>query len=141
MIAILTDRGSRESQGAQADGDALWIPEAELESVSGFRLEPRGACRGDVCVPIPTDRESEFVRGSQATRSLNLAALARHRGQPVLRTQTGDVWSIGESSDDRRAALASLEAPDFELPDPDGRPHRLSDHRGKKVLIVSWASW
>jgi len=32
-------------------------------------------------------------------------------------------------------------APDFALPDPSGRVHRLSDHRGKKVLLVTWASW
>ena len=30
---------------------------------------------------------------------------------------------------------------DVGLPDLDGRPHRLSDHRGKKVLLVTWASW
>ena len=45
-------------------------------------------------------------------------------------------------------AIASLEAAgasgisvDFTLPDLAGRPHRLSDHRGKKVLLVAYASW
>ena len=33
------------------------------------------------------------------------------------------------------------EAPDFTLPDAAGRLHRLSEHRGKKVLLVTWASW
>ena len=32
-------------------------------------------------------------------------------------------------------------APDFTLPDLDGRPHTLSGHRGKKILLVAWASW
>jgi peroxiredoxin len=32
-------------------------------------------------------------------------------------------------------------APAFALPDLDGRRHRLSDHRGNKVLLVTWASW
>jgi peroxiredoxin len=41
----------------------------------------------------------------------------------------------------RRAAMASLQAPDFGLPDLDGRRHRLSDYRGKKVLLAAWASW
>jgi hypothetical protein len=40
-----------------------------------------------------------------------------------------------------RDALRSLEAPDFSLPDVAGRMHALSDHRGKKVLLVTWASW
>jgi len=37
--------------------------------------------------------------------------------------------------------LRSLEAPDFTLPDLDGKLHSLSDYRGKKVLLMSWASW
>ena len=37
--------------------------------------------------------------------------------------------------------LASSEAPDFELPDLDGRMHQLSDYRGRRVFLVAWASW
>ena len=32
-------------------------------------------------------------------------------------------------------------APDFALPDREGKLVRLSDFKGKKVLIVTWASW
>jgi peroxiredoxin len=35
----------------------------------------------------------------------------------------------------------SLQAPDFALTDLDGRTRRLSDQRGKKTLLVTWASW
>jgi hypothetical protein len=56
-------------------------------------------------------------------------------------SEAGDVWVLGQAARDRSTALASLEAPDFALPDPSGRVHRLSDHRGKKVLLVTWASW
>jgi len=42
---------------------------------------------------------------------------------------------------DRAAALDSGEAPDFTLPDLDGKLHSLSDHRGKKVLLIAYASW
>jgi hypothetical protein len=59
----------------------------------------------------------------------------------VLHSAHGDVWVLGESAQQRAAALASLEAPDFTLPDVNGRMHRLSDYRGKKVLLVTWASW
>jgi peroxiredoxin len=34
-----------------------------------------------------------------------------------------------------------LEAPDFTLPDIDGQLHSLSDFLGKKVFLVTWASW
>ena len=32
-------------------------------------------------------------------------------------------------------------APNFTLPDLNGRVHSLADFRGKKVLLVTWASW
>jgi hypothetical protein len=50
-------------------------------------------------------------------------------------------WCIGESSEARKRTLQSLNAPDFTLPDLDGRMHSLSQYRGKKVFLVSWASW
>ncbi|MCC7122956.1 MAG: redoxin domain-containing protein [Gammaproteobacteria bacterium] len=37
--------------------------------------------------------------------------------------------------------MMSLEAPDFTLPDLDGRLHSLSDYRGKKVFLFSWGSY
>jgi peroxiredoxin len=32
-------------------------------------------------------------------------------------------------------------APDFTLTDLDGTPHKLSDYRGKDVILVFWATW
>ena len=72
---------------------------------------------------------------------VDLAAVWRHLGHPVAHDQASAVWALGEGATERAAALRSLEAPDFTLPDVAGRPHSLSDHRGKKVLLVSWASW
>ena len=45
------------------------------------------------------------------------------------------------SAAERAKTLSSLEAPDFTLPDLDGRLHSLSEQRGKKVLLVAYASW
>lgn len=33
------------------------------------------------------------------------------------------------------------DAPDFELPDIGGGRHRLSDYRGKVVMVNFWATW
>jgi hypothetical protein len=62
-------------------------------------------------------------------------------GRPVASDASGAVWALGESASARNGALQSLEAPDFALPDLDGRMHRLSEHLGKRVMVVSWASW
>ena len=42
---------------------------------------------------------------------------------------------------DAQTRMLTLSAPDFELPDLAGHMHRLSDHRGKKVFLLAWASW
>jgi len=125
--------------GAKPEGDSLWLSAADLTKASGWALKPEGACMGDVCIPIPPAREAEFVR--EGGRTFNLAALARHRSQPVVHDDKNGVWYFGEAAATRRETLASLEAPDFELPDLDGKMHRLSDYRGKKVLLAAWASW
>lgn len=36
---------------------------------------------------------------------------------------------------------ARVEAPEFALPDLEGRMHRLSDDRGRVMLINFWATW
>jgi AhpC/TSA family protein len=124
---------------ATAEGPDLWMPSGELHAATGWELRPEGACRGDVCVPIPRGRESEFLRERPAR--FNLAALARLLGQPVVHEDAHGVWSFGESADARSEAMRSLRAPDFTLPDLEGRLHSLTDYRGKKVFLVFWASW
>ncbi len=118
---------------AEARGEDLWLAPSELERV-GWQLKPEGLCRGPLCVPIPPARKAEFVRADGA---VNLAALARHRGQAVVHDEAGSVWACGPAGE----ARGSLVAPDFTLPDLDGRLHSLSQFRGRKVLLNSWASW
>ena len=38
-------------------------------------------------------------------------------------------------------AQASAETVDFTLPDLEGKPHKLSDYRGKWVVVNYWATW
>jgi hypothetical protein len=66
---------------------------------------------------------------------------AEAEGRPVAVDPEEGAAYLGVPAGARAAALASLEAPDFTLPDLDGRLHSLSEHRGKKVLLVAYASW
>ena len=122
---------------APPEGDDLWLASEELAAATGWELKPAGLCQADRCVPIPHGREDELVRGTH----VNLAALARLLEQPVLRDATHAVWYVSDAAPARRAAAQSLQAPNFTLPDLDGRLHSLADYRGKKVFLVSWASW
>jgi len=137
MITLLRDGGAHAVAGGRTDGDALWLPVDAAEAASGWQLKPEGLCRGDVCVPVPPGEADAFVGDGE----VNIAAFWRRMGKPLAASDNGTVWALGEGAADRAAALDSLEAPDFELPDLAGQHHRLSDHRGRKVLLTTWASW
>jgi hypothetical protein len=137
MLTLLTESGEHTLPGVEASTTALWCPAREAEAATGWVAKPEGLCKGEACVPLPAGRARELVDGGR----INLAALWRHLGQPAVRSERGHVWVLTESARERKAVLASLEAPDFALPDPSGRMHRLSDYRGKKVFLVTWASW
>ena len=124
--AIVVDRTS-------VDAEALWIQKADLPSINGFELKPQGACREDICIPIPRP----MLRGTQ----FNLTAFAQRIGQRVVADPAMRVWSFGEIPVVRGAFLESRIAPEFSVPDRKGVPVRLSKFRGKKVLVVTWASW
>ena len=66
---------------------------------------------------------------------------AREGGRPVALDEAERVAYLGVSAEERGRRLASLEAPEFTLPDLDGRSHSLSDHRGVKVFLVAYGSW
>ena len=137
MITVLTDTRTIELPAGRVEGERLWLSNAELESATGWSSRTEGLCRGEVCVPVPSARARELRRGEQ----IDVAALWRHLGQPLAHSADGRAWVLGTAAVDRAAALRSLTAPDFSLPDRSGRRHSLSEHRGKKMLLVSWASW
>jgi hypothetical protein len=85
-------------------------------------------------VPIPPSAKARFVDGTR----VNVATLAAQLRRPVVLDDAHGVVSIGPEPGSR---LVGGEAPDFTLPDFDGVLHSLSQYRGKKVVIISWASW
>jgi hypothetical protein len=120
---------------ATLDGGSVRIAADALRDALGWELKPEGLCRGDACVPV-TDRGA-LVHDD----GLDLAAFAAVLQRPLALDAAEGAAALGTATADRASALASLEAPDFALPDLDGTIHRLSEHRGKKVLLVAYASW
>jgi len=119
--------------------DDLWVTLADLKLATGFVIKPQGVCRDELCFPIPKARSSAFLSKQQSTTWFNLSEFARLLRQPIAREK--EVWYIGPRPDEQNAFIGSLIAPDFKLPDMNGKPHSLSEFRGKKVLLLTWASW
>jgi hypothetical protein len=137
MPTLLHDQRQTELPDDCADGDALWLDAAAIERSTGWSWKPEGLCHGGLCVPLPPAQNSELVRGGR----LNLAAMWRRSGQPVVHDSASRHWVLGTGAAQRGAALATLQAPDFALPDLQGREHRLSQYRGRKMFLATWASW
>jgi hypothetical protein len=111
------------------------LPPAALKSALGWELKPQGLCKDERCVPVAGRTDLVTDAG------VDLAGLAELLSRPVAIDTDERVAYVGTSAGDRSAQLASLAAPDFTLPDLTGRRHSLSDHRGKKVFLVAYASW
>ena len=122
------------------DGDGLWLSLSDLTAATGWKLKPEGACLEEICIPLPDGQRGRFLRGDGAETRFNLAALANHVGQPVIHDAKHDLWYFGTEWAGGEGP-STRTAPDFTLPDTEGRMHSLSDQRGKKVLLATWASW
>lgn len=109
--------------------ESLSIPVDTFERCTGWAIKPEGACKGDVCVPL----------GELDGAELDVQALAGRLNMPLIHDERHRLWCLGPESGGR--VLTSVEAPDFELPDLDGKPFRLRSLLGRKVLLVAWASW
>jgi hypothetical protein len=136
MTVILTDTGPHEVSAGPGEPDQLWLSADSAEAVTGWNLKPEGLCKGDICLPVPAEAD-KYVRDE----AINLAAFWQRMDKPLAHSADGDVWALGEAASDRHGNLTSVEAPDFSLPDIDGNLHSLSDYRGKKVFLATWASW
>ena len=135
MVTVLTETNATEV--AAELGESLWLRTTDVTAITGWSMKPEGFCKDDVCVPTPSGRTNNFVQGD----AINVSAFWDLMGKPVVRSANADVWLLAEGSSERNHALLSLEAPDFTLPDLDGNLHSLSDFRGKRVLLITWASW
>jgi len=125
---------------SESSGD-LWITTADLTRATRFVIKPQGVCRDELCFPLPKGRKAAFVSKKGAVTWFNLSEFARLIKQPVVADQKNGIWYFGARASERNGYLASLEAPNFTLPDLNGKLHSLADFRGKKVLLVTWASW
>jgi hypothetical protein len=104
---------------------SLAEPPAEFERRTGWTIEPRGACRGDMCVPL--------------SEPFDVRQLADRLGMALVHDAEHDLWALGPDSEGHVLSVAEL--PDIVLPDRNGRDFALRSLRGTKVFMIAWASW
>ena len=131
----LIDETRPHALDAVVRGDAIRVAPDAVARALGWKLKPQGLCRDDTCIPV-RERDALLDRDG-----IDLATLALLLDRPLAVDGAEGVAVLGTSAGTRAARLGSLEAPDFTVPDLDGRPHSLADQRGRKVLLIAWASW
>ena len=109
----------------------LDIDPKDFESRTGWAIKPEGACKGEVCVPLPA--------GTASGAKLHAQMLSERLGMPLIHDADAKVWCLGPEAMGR--ALTTARAPELVLPDYQGTQFHLSSLRGQKVLIVTWSSW
>jgi hypothetical protein len=112
----------------------LKVDEHEFEARTGWAIKPEGACKAEVCVPLPPAARLDDGR-------LDASVLSERLGMPLVADGTHGLWALGPETAVTGRALTSAVAPELVLPDHDGNPFRLSSLHGQKVLLVAWASW
>jgi hypothetical protein len=106
------------------------VPTEEFERETGWQIKPEGACKGDVCIPLPQPPGA----------SVDVVEVATAMGLPVVTEEQHGLTAIGPESLGNRA-LTTAAAPELELPDLAGNPFRLSSLRGQKIVVYAWAPY
>jgi len=109
--------------------ETLQVDPIELERRTSWAIKPQGACKGERCVPLP----------SQHKDYVDIQLLAARLGMPLIQDSASGLWCLGPETGGQ--ALATVQAPELVLPDMYGNEFSLSSLRGAKVLLVAWASW
>ncbi len=119
---------------ALIDDGPLINTDALPESL-GWALKDEGLCRDDRCVLVP-DRDA-LTSGDM----IDVTAVAALLDRPALVDETSGLVAVGAERGQRRAGINQLQAPDFSLPNAAGELTSLSEYRGRKRLLVAFATW
>ena len=90
-------------------------------------------CRAELCVPLPAS--------ALKPNEVDVAAFWKKLGGPVIASDQRDVWALGAPADERNCRARRARRARLHLPDVNGMPRKLSQLRGKKVFLATWASW
>ena len=113
--------------------EQLQLTPDQFEAATGWEIKPEGACQNEVCVPLPPLERDSVGR-------IDVSVVAERLGMPIAHDETHGVWALGPRSGDRKV-LDSVRRPELVLPTFDDGAFDVASLRGKKVVLVAWASW
>jgi hypothetical protein len=112
--------------------DHLDLTPGEILEDTGWEIKPEGACRDDICVPLA----DAAVRRDG---TLDGQAFAAAMGMPLAADDKHGLWALGPRAGGH--VLTTAVAPEIVLDDFSGNAFDVATLRGRKVLLLAWASW
>ncbi len=130
-----------EVERTLADPSDLWVSPDDLTRINDFVLKPEGACLDDLCVPVNQEASSDIVVQRDNETWFSVTAFAKLMQQEYVVDHATKTWSFASIPVTRSSFLQQAKAPNFTLPDRQGNMVSLDQFLGRKVMILSWASW
>jgi hypothetical protein len=112
--------------------ERLALSADDLHAATGWEIKPEGACRDDQCVPLTGV-------ATAADGTIDVKGFAERMGMPLAADEKHGVWALGPRAGGH--VLDSVEMPEVVLSDFHGNAFDVASLRGRKVLLVAWASW
>ena len=109
---------------------SLSVP--EFLAATGWEAKPEGLCHGELCVPAP---------GALANGVVNVTVAAEKLGMPLVHDASHNVWALGVATATGRALASAKAFFPSSLIDAMGRAFDFSSLRGRRIIMVAWASW
>ncbi len=144
----LTLVGGAPVTGTGSFDGQIWVPTRWAAKALGLEIkakaEPFQVCHGEICFPAPASLFSgsgerveldgliELVGGEIVSFGVDL-----EQGRVAYTVKIPDA----PSATGLRAVKVGEQVPDLAFEALKGKDIQLSDFRGRKLLIVNWASW
>ena len=133
QLTVIDESGSHSFE--KVGFGNLGVSANSFSHATGWTLKAEGLCKDEVCVPVrDTATMSDEV-------SIDVAEFARVTGRKTVVDAARNVVALGEQASARAESMATLDAPNFTLPDINGNLVSLSDFAHRKKLILAWSSW
>jgi hypothetical protein len=110
----------------------LDLTSEEFTASTGWELTPQGACQKDICVPLRRDVH-------RPDGNIDVETFAAEMSMPLVSDTKYSLWALGPRAGGR--VIDDDQVPDVVLESFDGLRYDLASLRGRKALLLAWASW
>lgn len=111
---------------------SLRVPASVFAATTGWDPKPEGMCRGELCVP---------AAGALTDGLVDVDAAANRLGMPIVHDAKHGVWSLGPATATGRTLSSAIARFPSSLIDAMGRGFDFASLRGRRVIMIAWASW